>query len=50
MAEYSKKVVSYLNVVLYLKFSPRSAAKEAMVKPTLVASVFITCPSEIRCD
>lgn len=38
------------NVALYLKFSPRSAAKEASVKPTLVASEFNTDPSDTLCD
>jgi hypothetical protein len=50
MVEYSKKTVSYLNVLLYLKSFPRSAAKEARVKPTLVDSVFSSIPSDTRSD
>jgi hypothetical protein len=50
MVEYSKKRVSYLNVALYLKFFPSSAAKEARAKPTLVDSVFNSIPSDTRCD
>jgi len=50
MVEYSKKKVSYLNVVLYLKLFPRSAAKEARVNPTLFDSVFNSSPSDTRCD
>jgi hypothetical protein len=48
MAEYSKKIVSYLNVVLYLKFSPSLEAKKARLKPTLVASLFNICPNKTR--
>jgi len=50
VVEYSKKTVSYLNVVLNLKFVPSSAAKEVRVKPTLFASVLNSIPSDTRCD
>jgi hypothetical protein len=36
--------------MLYLKLSPRSAAKEARVNPTLADSLFNTKPSDTLCD
>ena len=50
MVEYSNRTISYLNVVLYLKFSPMSAAKEVRLKPTLADSVLSTSPRDTRCD
>jgi len=46
----SRKVFSYLNVALYLKFSLRSAAREVRVKPTQVDSEFSSWPSDMHCD